>query len=43
VETGADFDIVTRTRSAPIELAWVGIERGYGRIVAVGAMARSTR
>src|SRR6266511_2094124 len=36
-ETGADFDIVTtHAVGGAIELAWQGVERGYGRIVAVG-------
>src|SRR6476619_4823299 len=36
-ETGADFAIVTtHAVGGAIELAWQGVERGYGRIVAVG-------
>jgi diacylglycerol kinase (ATP) len=36
-ETGAEFDIVTtHAVGGAIELAWQGVERGYGRIVAVG-------
>src|SRR6266511_1458222 len=36
-EIGADFDIVTtHAVGGAIELAWQGVERGYGRIVAVG-------
>ncbi|HJZ48423.1 MAG TPA: diacylglycerol kinase family protein [Roseiflexaceae bacterium] len=36
-ESGADFDIVaTHAVGGAIELAWQGVERGYGRIVAVG-------
>src|SRR5256885_12462335 len=36
-ETGADFDVVTtHAVGGAIELAWQGVERGYGRIVAVG-------
>ena len=36
-ETGVDFAIVTtHAIGGAIELAWQGIERGYGRIVAVG-------
>jgi YegS/Rv2252/BmrU family lipid kinase len=36
-EAGADFDIVTtHAVGGATELAWQGIERGYGRILAVG-------
>jgi YegS/Rv2252/BmrU family lipid kinase len=36
-ETGANFDIVTtHAVGGAIELAWQGVERGYGRLVAVG-------
>ena len=36
-ETGAEFEIVTtHAVGGAIELAWQGVERGYGRIVAVG-------
>ena len=36
-ETGVDFAIVnTHAVGGAIELAWQGVERGYGRIVAVG-------
>jgi YegS/Rv2252/BmrU family lipid kinase len=36
-ESGADFDIVaTHAVGGATELAWQGVERGYGRIIAVG-------
>jgi YegS/Rv2252/BmrU family lipid kinase len=36
-DSGADFDILTtHAVGGAIELAWQGVERGYGRIVAVG-------
>ena len=36
-DAGADFDIVTtHAVGGATELAWQGVERGYGRIVAIG-------